>query len=287
LKPNGEVDSTFAPQIQVANGNVYGFAVQPDGRIVVSIPETLIDGQNRNVIRLLRDGSYDSSFAPVLRNGDVLLVETFPDGRILLGPGYRGTPGLARLQVDGHLDVDFVPFADDLDTGSVAIQRDGKIILPQIWRVNGLPTRQIVRLNSDGSHDETYVSAVRHEVHLRDGVDNFSVVAFVLQPDEKLLVSTIDASDDGHPVGSIIRLHGDGLPYIVPTSLTRKADGAIEFQVTAATNRTVIVEAASVLKPDLWTPLASFLPAVDRGPLEFTDPDAGHFSQRFYRVQTE
>src|SRR5262245_18238201 len=53
LEPSGDLDSAFAPQFQGAEPNVYGFAVQPDGRIVVSLPVTLIDGKKCNVIRLL------------------------------------------------------------------------------------------------------------------------------------------------------------------------------------------------------------------------------------------
>ena len=291
LMPNGERDSTF-----IAQQNVYHFAVQPDGRIVVSLSaKILIDGQKRNVIRLLPDGSYDPSFKPVLTDGDVQFVKSFPDGKIFLGavsdaPGGFSTvngiarPRLARLQADGLLDLNFIPFADDLDSGNVAIQRDGKIILPQFWKVNGSPTRQLVRLNTDGSRDETYVSGLRHEIHLRDGVDDFQVLALVLLPDEKLVVSTIGYSDDGTPVGSIIRLHGDGVPYIVPASIRANSNRTVEFQITAATNRTVVVESSPNLKSGPWTMLATFSPGVGRETIQFSDGGAANMQQRFYRA---
>jgi uncharacterized delta-60 repeat protein len=278
LKPNGEVDSAFAPQVQVANGNVYDFAVQPDGRIVVSVPETFIDGAKRNVIRLMPDGSYDSSFQPVLTAGGARGLKVLPDGKILIGEPFE------RLHADGRLDLDFVPFSDDLDATSVAIQRDGKIIVAQFWRMNFLPTRQLVRLNTNGSRDETFVGELPL---VGTSTNHFHVQALALQPDGKLVVSTVGASNDGRWIGSIIRLHGDGDPFIVPESIRRSADGGFEFEVTAATNRTVVLEATTDLSSQSWVPVASFPPAADRGPLTFTDPDAANFSRRFYRVATE
>ena len=238
-----------------------------------------------NVVRLLPDGSYDSTFQPVLTEGDTRL-EPLPDGKILI----RGISavngiarrGLARLDVDGRLDLNFVPFTDDLDTENVAIQHDGKLILPQMWLANGYPTRELVRLNPDGSRDETYVGAIQHDLRLPD--DNFQVRALVLQPDENLLVSTVDWGQDGGWIGSIIRLHGDGLPFIVPTSVHRNAHGAIEFQITSATNRNVVVEATTGLTPVSWTPLTSLARATYGGRITFTDPDAAQFPRRFYRA---
>lgn len=161
---------------------------------------------------------------------------------------------------------------------------DGKIILAQFWKVNGSPTRQLVRLNTDGSRDETYVSELRHDIHLRDGVDDFQVQAMVLQPDEKLVVSTIAYSDEGTPVRSIIRLHGDGAPYIVPASIRADSHQSIGFQMTAATNRTVVVESSPNLKSGPWTVLATFPPAVRRETIQFSDNASANTQQRFYRV---
>lgn len=300
LKHNGELDSTFIPQFQGTVLNfVYDFAVQSDGRIVVSVRKTLIDGRKRNVIRLLPDGSYDPSFKPVLTeglsstngvngvtDGDVHFVQSLPDGKIFLGALSGGfttvngiaRPGLARLQADGGLDLDFIPFADDLNPGDLAIQRDGKIILAEFWKVLGSPTRQLVRLKTDGSRDETYVSEL-HEIH-----DDFRVEALALQPDEKLVVSTSGYSEDGTPVGSIIRLHGDGVPYIVPASIRANSNATIEFQITGATNRTVIVEFSPDLRSGPWTMLATFPPGVGRETIQFSDDGAANTPRRFYRA---
>src|SRR5262245_18482512 len=290
LKPNREIDPGFAPKVQVPEGWVFEFAVQPDGRIVVSISEPLIDGTKRNVIRLLPDGSYDPSFEAVLTAGDVHVVETLPDGRILLGAngivtvkGYVTSPAPLRLQVDGQLDLDFLPFTNDLDPDDrLAIQRDGKIIVRQFWRTNGFPTRQLVRLNRDGSRDETFVA----DLHSPPGTYEVGIRDLVLQPDGKLLVAALFLANSG-AVGSIARLHGDGAPFLVPASLHRNTDGTVDFQVTTATNRTVIIEAADNLKPDSWEAIASFLSATNRGPINFRDADAGRFSRRFYRARTE
>ena len=274
LKHNGELDSAFVPQILGADPDVRDFAVQPDGRIVVRIFETLIDGQKRNVIRLLPDGSYDPSFAPVLTNGDVVGFGTLPDGKILLWGEFStvngmARPWLARLHADGRLDLNFVPITEEFDKANLAIQRDGKIILLQYGKVNGSPA-QLVRLNTDGRRDETYVSGLRNAQR---------VYAPVPQPDEKLLVSSVDASGV-----SIIRLHGDGAPYIVPVSIRPNSNGTIEFQITAATNRTVVVESSPNLKSGPWTMLATFPPGVGRETIQFSDSGSTNTQQRFYRA---
>ncbi|MCI0540542.1 MAG: hypothetical protein L0Z50_35525 [Verrucomicrobiales bacterium] len=296
LKPNGELDSTFSPQFPgAASIAVQDFAVQPDGRIVLALyPRTLADGEKSEVIRVLPDGSYDPSFEPALTDRYVGSVEILPDGKIFLGAFSFQTrsdifstvngiarPGLARLQADGRLDLDCIPFADDLNTSSLAIQHDGKIILPQYWKVTGNPTRQLARLNTDGSRDETYVSELRQ---LRDGFDDFQILDMVLQPDDKLVVSIQDRSDDGTPFGTMIRLHGDGVPYIVPTSIRANSNRTVEFQITAATNRTVVVESSANLKSGPWTMLATFPPGVGRETIQFSDSGAANMQQRFYRA---
>jgi len=221
-----------------------------------------------------------------ITDGDVHFVHSLPDGKVFLGAVSGGfttvngiaRPGLARLQADGGLDLDFIPFADDLNPGNLAIQRDGKIILAQFWKMLGSPTRQLVRLNTDGSRDETYVSEL-HEIH-----DDFQVQALVLQPDEKLVVSTVTRSDDGTPVSSIIRLHGDGMPYILPTSIRANSNRTVEFQITAATNRTVVVEYSPNLKSGPWTILETFPPGVGRETIQFSDSASANMPQRFYRA---
>lgn len=299
LKPNGELDSAFSARLPGAASNfIQNFAVQPDGRIVLALsPRIPMDGQNRDVIRVLPDGSRDPSFEPVVTNGDVHLVEILADGKIVLGafPSPYGLdgfsrvngidrPGLARLHDDGRLDLGFIPFADDLNPYKMAIQHDGKIVLAQFWKVNGSPTRQLVRLNTDGSRDETYVSGLRHEVQLWDGVDDFYIQDMVLQPDGKLVVSIQDRSEDGTPFRSMFRLHGDGVPYIVPASIRAHSGRTVEFQIAAATNRTVVVESSPDLKSGPWTMVATFSPGVGRETIQFSDPGAANRQQQFYRA---
>ena len=81
-----------------------------------------------------------------------------------------------------------------------------------------------------------------------------------------------------------IRLHGDGVPYAWPHTLQRSSEGTVAFEITAATNRTVVVEASTDLKSGSWTPLTTFAPAVQRATIEFSDLEAGKFQKRFYRA---
>ena len=88
INPNGSVDSGFAPG---PGSELYGLALQPDGRILVSGYVYLNDVSG--VVRILPDGSPDPTFHPALiPPPDWSLVTVQPDDKILIG-GSWGNPG--------------------------------------------------------------------------------------------------------------------------------------------------------------------------------------------------
>jgi len=118
LNADGSIDSTFNPAAK-ALGNVRAIAFQPDGKILVVGFFTQFAGQNRpGIVRLLADGTLDSTFAPVtlqLPTGS-LGVWARPavqsDGKILIGGDFSGVNnvscfGIARLNSNGTLDTAF------------------------------------------------------------------------------------------------------------------------------------------------------------------------------------
>ncbi|PYS67105.1 MAG: hypothetical protein DMF73_20110, partial [Acidobacteria bacterium] len=69
LNADGSIDSSFNPAAK-ALGNVRAIAFQPDGKILVVGFFTQFAGQNRpGIVRLLADGTLDTSFAPVSIQG--------------------------------------------------------------------------------------------------------------------------------------------------------------------------------------------------------------------------
>jgi len=117
-----------------------------------------------------QDGTLNTSFNSAdihLFNGadfDVSKTILQPDGKILIAGGFENYDGvykraIVRLNADGTFDYTF----NNLGSGAngpiydVALQPDGKIIIVGYFNYyNGVPTKCIMRLNSDGSVDPTF-----------------------------------------------------------------------------------------------------------------------------------
>lgn len=172
LNADGSLDSSF--NIGSTNGQVESMLLQPDGKIILGGQFLNFNGSGKNnIIRFNTDGSIDTSFNPGLNlthdNGGVKLIGSIstmthqPDGKIIIGgwfDNFNGTirNNIARLNVDGSLDLTFAPITttSTLDSGagfnvtSSAIQSDGKIIIGgQFTTYDGIPTNIIIRLNNN------------------------------------------------------------------------------------------------------------------------------------------
>jgi uncharacterized repeat protein (TIGR01451 family)/uncharacterized delta-60 repeat protein len=111
--PDGTVDASFNTTIGEHAG-VTGFALQPNGRLVIAGNDPVLNGiPTFDVVRLLLDGSIDLSFGIGLERAsgagiDEVLVQ--PDGKVLAA-GDGVTQGLARLlpttssPVDADLEI--------------------------------------------------------------------------------------------------------------------------------------------------------------------------------------
>src|SRR5262249_20552779 len=109
---------------------------QPDGKVLIGGSFESVNGVARkNIARLNEDGSLDPSFDPGA-GADysvcAILVQT--DGRVVLAGGFGRvnnirSPGLARLNVDGSVDLGFAPQAAPVMSGtSLLMEPDGKIL---------------------------------------------------------------------------------------------------------------------------------------------------------------
>ncbi len=160
-------------------------AVDSPGRPLAQEPSGVIE----------TDGTLDSTFnSGKISDGLVSDSALQPDGKLIITGQFSevhgvSRPGIARLNLDGTLDLSFDPGAGP-NTGpaDIAVQPDGKIIIAGFFTsVNGINRAGLARLNSDGSLDT--------------GFDPGSVISFdgasagggqvngvVLQPDGKVVV---------------------------------------------------------------------------------------------------
>jgi uncharacterized delta-60 repeat protein len=255
LNADGSLDESFDPG---ANGAVWAFAPQPDGKIVVGGNFSTLGGGGtgttaRNSIgRLNADGSLDTTFNPGA-NSIVLALALQSDGKILAGGGFSTLGGggtgtttrnyIGRLETDGSLDTSFDPGADTF-VRALAVQPDGKIVVGGDFTALGgggfgtTVRTYIGRLDPDGSLDTSF-----------DPSANGNLNALAVQPDGRILVGGNFTLLAGSTRDRLGRLDADGSLDIsfnagadnAVTRLALQPDGGIlvggSFTVLAGTTR--------------------------------------------------
>jgi len=162
VNPDGSLDGSFdgGTGFDVAPRDVAGVG---NGKLLVYGNFNSYAGTPRQYFaRLNADGSLDTGFNPTVDNN--LLVLTFqPDGKILIGGSFNTVNGqavkkIARLNADGSFDGSFSPvFGSVGQITSILVQPDGKIMVGGSFTgVSGFNRQNLVRLNADGSLDNTF-----------------------------------------------------------------------------------------------------------------------------------
>ena len=214
LDENGYIDFTFNSDLGFDYHGVNAIVVQPDGKIIVGGEFYNYNGNLRScIVRLNSDGSIDTGFNPGSGFSDgsgvgVYALALQQDGKIICGgkfTTYDGTSAnyIIRLNSDGSIDATF-------NTGTgfssyvtcLALQSDGKIIAGGWFTsYNGSSCNRIVRLNTDGSFDASFVS--------NTGFDDY-VNTNAIQSDGKIIVGGNFNTYDGNNRKKIVRLNTDG-----------------------------------------------------------------------------
>lgn len=204
LNVDGSLDDSFATRATgnpTAGSPIYALALQADGKILIGGAFTALQGANdaapvsrQRLARLLPDGAIDPSF-DVKSNNWVYAILVQADQRIVVGGGFttlqaHGTDTaverrrMARLNLDGSLDPDFRPRADNRVL-TLAQQADGKIIAGGDFRSlqtdadeSAITRNFLARIRPDGSIDGDY-----------DPNPNASVAVVLSQRDGSLLAA--------------------------------------------------------------------------------------------------
>lgn len=209
LQPDGAPDPTFDSSAGV-DGWHKALAVQTNGKVMVGSNMRYSDGvRYTNLARLNADGSYDSTFTPLLRSqGDIQVITIQADGKLIIGGSFSYVQGvdrrnLARLNADGSLDPTFDPGSGPNEfVAAISVQADGKLIVGGFFTsVNGVERPGLARLNADGSLDSSFATDITAA-----GYGN----SLALQADGKVIVGgSFSASNDVGSAG-IVRLNADG-----------------------------------------------------------------------------
>lgn len=153
-------------------GLVNTMLLQPDGKILVGGEFSSYDGANINgLIRINNTGSWDFTFInPGAgfndNNTRINTIALQPDGKILVGGRFSSYNGVAknkiiRLNTDGSIDNSFIATGPDLNSqiDAITLQADGKILVGGFFSTfNGVTQNGLVRLNANGSIDNTFTS---------------------------------------------------------------------------------------------------------------------------------
>ncbi len=214
LNADGTRDAGFAS----INGNpfVKEIYTQSDGKVIYS-------GDDASVYRANTDGTADTAFTARSRVfTSAFKVNVLPDDRVIVGGSdmqIRTTVGgfttetrnFVILAADGTLDDSVNPYITPGDTAggnnylpTVIAQPDGKVLFSSdsFFEVNRAARRNIVRLNADGSTDNTF--------NLPNGLiaSSSRVTVMAQQADGKIIYAKVGANNSTDPI--IARLNTDG-----------------------------------------------------------------------------
>jgi uncharacterized delta-60 repeat protein len=185
---------------------VHAIALEPDGSTIAAGEfYSLGTGTKSCIQRLSPTGTFDPNFANPIQSSVVHALALQTDGKIIAVGDFATVFGqpikrIARLNANGTLDESFsktVASSSWPIITAVALQKNGKIVIPNFW--------QTVRLNQDGSVDTSYDSAVHPD---------WDVTAIAISRDEKIWIGGGFTWVSGFPTMGVARLHGDVTTFL-------------------------------------------------------------------------
>jgi uncharacterized delta-60 repeat protein len=215
LDADGKLDDFFNPMLTKSIGetNPPGFVTSltatADRQIIVSGAfDRVADALASGVARLDNRGELDILFQPNAGpNGKVNAIALLLNGQIVIAGDFTTVDnvprqGIARIKVDGQLDVSFDPGAG-VAGGSVlamALQADGAIVLAgNFTSVGGQPRAGLARILSNGLLDGSFNPSVDGEVR-----------TIVVQDDGRVILGGAFAHVEGADRAALARLNADG-----------------------------------------------------------------------------
>ncbi|MET3025476.1 T9SS type A sorting domain-containing protein [Flavobacterium sp. UW10123] len=198
------------------NGAVNSISQQIDGKIIVGGAFNKFKNEdNFYLIRLNSDGTKDNSFniGTLGFSRDINTTVIQKDGKILVGGNFGSYQNkqqgrLIRLNTDGSKDTSFdIGSGFNTDVLTIALQVDGKIIVGgKFQKYKGISQNYLIRLNNDGSKDETFDIGVGFGSTYTLG----DIHSIIVQPDGKIIVGGKFSFFQGNIADGIIRLNPDG-----------------------------------------------------------------------------
>jgi uncharacterized delta-60 repeat protein len=193
-----------------ANEYVRTTKIQSDGKVIIGGNFTILNGTYINrLARLNTNQTIDQSFNIGLgANNSVWAIDIQLNGKILIGGFFTSLNGIglnriARLNSDGSVDSSFA-IGSGANNNIYVIKSlpSGKILIGGAFtEFNGISANGIVRLNSDGSIDNSFNTGT--------GPDQY-VYTISIQTDGKIIIGGSFQEYDGVSVNHIVRINYNG-----------------------------------------------------------------------------
>lgn len=217
INTDGTNDSSFSsatfPSV------VYSIALQSDGKMIA------VGGVNTDyIVRINASGTIDSSFSVgVGFNFPPKYVTIQPDGKVIVVgrfTEYNGysCSGIVRLNTNGSIDTSFqgnvgsgfnVLATSQHGVLSALVQSDGKIVVVgKFDSYNGTTARSLIRLNSNGTPDYTFIGNISSAFNGSASTDYPDYA--IQQSDGKLVIVGGFVTYNSVTTNNIIRLNTDG-----------------------------------------------------------------------------
>jgi uncharacterized delta-60 repeat protein len=234
LNPDGSLDTSFnvglgPDYVDQYFGSSSMISEQSDGKLIVVGNFTSFNGvSKKNIVRLHLDGSIDTSFnVGTSSNGYITCVKIQNDGKILCGGKFSQFNGQAyasmvRLNTNGTIDTSFTiglgfkniinSFTEDGIVKSIDIQNDNKIIVGgRFLKFNNTVKINLVRLNSNGSIDNSFTIGIGGGNNTTDGTNNGQIYKVIYDnSSNKIYATGIINNFNGNPSFNLLRLNSDG-----------------------------------------------------------------------------
>jgi uncharacterized delta-60 repeat protein/uncharacterized repeat protein (TIGR01451 family) len=208
LNMDGTLDPTFSSQANF-NSGVYATELYND-KIYIGGNIPFYGGVNvNNLVLLNNDGSRDNSFSTGIGfNEKVYTIKKQIDNKIIVAGTFTSYNGVLknrvlRLNTDGSIDDSFnIGTGANDEIRTIEIQDDGKILLfGKFTSFNNSLCNRLVRLNSDGSIDNTFNSGL--------GANNWILTSKLMQ-DGSIMIGGNFTSYNGIYKGRIAKINHDG-----------------------------------------------------------------------------
>lgn len=209
LNSNGTLDSAAA--VFLRDPYIYAVEDAGNGKVYIGGLFRRVNGVGRrNIARLNSDGSLDATFDPLngvdsYNSGQVRAIAVQGDGKVFVGGVFRSFNGqnknhIVRLNSNGSIDTGF-NFNDALHVYDIDFPINGGVALAGFFSnsTEGVSTG-IVKLNSDGTYDETVVGTGA----------NGTVIKILREADGRAFISGVFNQYNGTTRNYIARINIDG-----------------------------------------------------------------------------